>query len=951
MAATNPNASQPLAGQGAIDASNPLSQLVRGIGGSQGFQPGIRAHAFAAKLGIAPEPVAPEQDFAGLGELLEASDAVAFKATHELVERQEPLARSRLAQDRHWKAIKLGYTTSELEKVQDQNAYRQAFARGSENLRISAVPNKAADLCNKLVEILNTDPPAPSPQATDDSEEAERATELAAQFLKQDGGEQGTDDDALFYAQADLATTSASAYLHLWTDKTGGGWVPSQIKAHPQAEDANNPLVGPNGEPTTDYILRYVTDADEMGQVQFTENPSEAGRTWLPKICAEKWAREHIRMFPEDKDLNQCQTVVGLFYCTLGEAKRRWADTVGQLDESDLAELCDWTPPRYMVLLPPALRSRWKQQSGATHDPKGSSNDERVLFYYAHYKLPTPDYPEGMALFTNGAMGGYTLEKGKLSCTVDVPSEDQQDQTVRETHLMEIPVVAVRLLQDPEEGDPSGKAFMGRIGGGSEAQARLAISYLEAMDQVLNPPWFATATSPVERWQVEESRGSGDFVPVLSKDDFPQQGEAPAIPGSFFQMMEWQTEQVNSIAGLPKPLQGADGQQEVSGVARRIAVGQANISMSRMQAAMVAARKRFWRLKLQQAMKHFGVPQLLKFVGEDGAYKQEWFTGINFAQVTSVEMQAGTGTMMPPQEKVTYVSQMAQMQFMSAEEAGDAARPTFTTTLGVPADPQQQRIKRQVSSWLEGPPEGWMEQAQQQAQAAPVASTPVPGQPPAPAPPPPQGPPLWTPFKPLAPDDEPQVATIRLRRLRRLLGTVRFTSQPELWQKVALDEYSRMRKSVADAAGSAAKAEQDKLIAVEEAKAKSALQIAQQESQVALQAQQAEAALDEKIEQAKLQMSAQAEQQKIALTQQADEAKLEIERQSEQIKVEAELRLAEMEQSFELQKMELEQAFELRKIELEASLKLEAQDAAAEDAKEVAQVTRTEDKDSPNGSE
>jgi len=881
--ATNPNASQPLAGQAALDASGPLSQIVRGIGGSQGFQPSLRSQAAAKALGIVSEDEGQvEQDFAGKGELLEASEAVAFKATDELVQRQDPLARSRTAQDKHWKAIKLGYTWSALEKVQDQNIYRQAFPPGSESLRTSAVPNKAADLCNKLVEILNTDPPAPSPQATDDSEEAERATELAAQFLKQDGGEQGTDDDALFYAQADLATTSASAYLHLWTDKTGGGWVPSQIKAHPQAQDANTPLVGPNGEPTTDYILRYVTDPDEMGQVQFTEDPSAAGRTWLPKIRAEKWAREHIRMFPEDKDLNQCQAVVGLFYCTLGEAKRRWNETVGQLEETELAELCDWTPQRYMVLLPPALRSRWKQQTGATHDPKGSSNDERVLFYYAHYKMPTPDYPEGMALYTNGAQGGFTLGKDTLSCTVDVTSQDQQDQTVRETHLMEIPIVAIRLLQDPEEGDPTGKAFMGRIGGGSEAQATLATSYLEAMDKILHPAWFATATSPVERWQVEESRGTGDFVPVLSKEDFPQQEEAPAIPGSFFQMMEWQTEQVNSIAGLPKPLQGADGQQEVSGVARRIAVGQANISMSRMQAAVVAARKRFWRLKLQQAMKYFSVPQLLKFVGEDGAYKQEWFTGVNFSHVTSVEMQAGTGTMMPPQEKVTYVSQMAQMQFMSAEEAGDAARPTFTTTLGVPADPQQQRVERQVSSWLEGPPKGWMAQAEaqdMQAQAAqgqdaPKTQTGQSGAVPAPQSSPSMAfaaaaPPLWTPFKPLAPDDEPQVATIRLRRLRRLLGTVRFTAQPERWQKVALDEYSRMRKSVADAAGSAAKAEQDKLIAVEEAKAKSAVQVAQQESQVELQAQQAEAALDEKIEQAKLAMSAQAEQQKMALAQQA----------------------------------------------------------------------------------
>ena len=357
MAATNPNRSQPLAGQAAVDASAPISQLVRGVAGSEGAQPSIRATAFGRQFGTdtpAAHAESEGRDFVGLGELLEADDETAFKSTDDLVLRQRLLARSRLDQDTHWKNIKLNYTWSVLEKVQDQDMYRQTFLGEPNALRPSAVPNKAADLCNKLVETLNTDPPSPSPQATDDSEEAERATELAAQFLKQDGGEQGTDDESLFWAQTDLCTTSSSAYLHEWVDKTGGGWVPSQIKAHPQAPDANNPLVGPDGQPTTDYVLRYVTEPDETGAVQFTNDPSAAGKTWLPKIRVEKWAREHIRLFPEDKDLNQCEAAIGLFYCTLSEAKRRWPETVGQLDEAGLAGLCDWLPNRYMVLLPPA---------------------------------------------------------------------------------------------------------------------------------------------------------------------------------------------------------------------------------------------------------------------------------------------------------------------------------------------------------------------------------------------------------------------------------------------------------------------------------------------------------------------------------------------------------------------------------------------------------------------
>ncbi|MCR4339819.1 MAG: hypothetical protein NUW01_08035 [Gemmatimonadaceae bacterium] len=901
-----------MTGQGAADASLGLSDRVRGIGGSEGAQPSTER-----------TPDGEQSEFEGLGELLTADDETQFKTTDDLVARQEILATNRWWQDAHWKAIKGGYTWSTLEKTQDQNTYKQVFPPGAENKAPSAVPNKAADLCNKLVEVLNTDPPIPSPQALVDSEEAERAAELAAQFLKQDGSDQGTDDESLFWCQTDLATTSSTAYLYLWTDRTGGGWTPTQIRAHPQAVDANNPLVGPDGQPTTDYILRYVTEDG-----QFTEQPSQAARTWLPKIRAEKHGREHWRLYPEDKDLNQCEAAVGLLYCTLGEAKRRW-DTVAELGEAELAALCDWTPRNAVRLLPPALRARWKITTGNRVDPKGSSSDERVMFYYAHYRRTCPDYPEGMELFVNGSNGGFTLGKGTLSAKVQVPSGDKQDQTVEETRLLEIPLVAIRLIQDADDRDPTGLAFMARIGSSSEAQARLATAYFEAIDKILHPARFSTATSPVESWQVEESRDSGAFVPVLSAQDYPKYEEPVPLPGSMFNLLEWNTEQLNSIASLPKPAQGADSQQEVSGVARRIAVGQANISLGRMHFGARSARTRFWMLKLGLAMKDYNVPQLLRFVGEDGAYKMEWFTGVDFAKVTGVEIKAGTGTMMPPQEKVQYVAQMAQLQFMSAEEAGDAARPTFTQTLGIPADPQQQRIERQVSSWLEGPPDGWLEQAQQQAQ---TQASPAPTQNTGQVPPAPVAlPALWSPFAPLAPDDEPQVAIIRLRRLRRLLGTVRFGAQDKLWQKVALDEYSRMRKAVADSAGAAQKAEADQAIAMEQAKAQGAAQAAQMQAQVDREAKQQELQATIQADQQKLQAEMAGEQQKLAVQAQADQAALQLETE----KLETQHRL-------DMEKLAAEQAFELRKMELQASIDLQLQEAAAADAKETAKIAGEE---------
>jgi hypothetical protein len=161
--------------------------------------------------------------------------------------------------------------------------------------------------------------------------------------------------------------------------------------------------------------------------------------------------------------------------------------------------------------------------------------------------------------------------------------------------------------------------------------------------------------------------------------------------------------------------------------------------------------------------------------------------------------------------------------------------------LGLDVDPQQQRVERQVSSWLEGPPKGngpgtdWLsqfkhyEQAQQQyqqmqqqaqmqfqqaqaqfqqiQQQAQQMGQPVTAQPPQPPqlPPAPVAP--WTPFGALPMDDEPEIANVRKRRLRRLMATTSFTAQPVEWQGMVVNEYRRMRQALALASQAAQQAQ------------------------------------------------------------------------------------------------------------------------------------------------
>ena len=285
----------------------------------------------------------------GLGSWLEDTDGEVFSTVEELVRRQELLAINHWNIDEYYKAVVNGYPWATLTHDQGKDTYTFNLPYGVSSLSIQPVPNKNLDLVNKASESLLVDFPQVECEPIDDSEEAELAAEMATRVLELDATEQGTNDAVLFDDRVKLSLVTATTYLEAWVDPSGGGSVPLQIKAHPQAVSPDTPLVGPDGMPTTDYELRYV------GNGQFVADASQADPQWQPRIRASKWGREHIRVFPESQPIETAEKIIILGYCTLGEAKLRWPD-VAALPPDDLSALCDWTPPRYLVLLPPFQR-------------------------------------------------------------------------------------------------------------------------------------------------------------------------------------------------------------------------------------------------------------------------------------------------------------------------------------------------------------------------------------------------------------------------------------------------------------------------------------------------------------------------------------------------------------------------------------------------------------------
>ncbi len=786
------------------------------------------ARAVSDRLQLVPDGQPQADSFAGMGPLLEEDDETLFKTVDGLVQRQEILALNHLAQDTHWTWVKMGYPWSILEKDPLRSSYRQYNPYGTAPVSIQAIPNKAWDLVNKTTEALLVDFPEIECEPGDDSEQAEAACDLGDRFLTQDASEQGTNDAPLFWDRVQRSLTCASAYLECWTDPTGGGYVPLQIPAHPEAESPAQPLLGPDGTTTESPIMRYVTEVGPDGQPteqsQFTDDPTQAAPQWQPKLRAAKWQREHIRVYPETASVDQAQKVIVLGYCTLDEAKRRWP-AVAALSPADLTKLCDWTPTRYQVLLPLFLRSRWQLTDGRDKNKQGSS-DERVMFYYHVFAKASPDHKKGADVVVTGARDRWVIDRKLLSKDVEVPQADGTSR--KETRCLEIPVVQITPRGDPDDQDPSGRAYIELVAGAIENNAHLALSASEVIDKNLHPESYSSSTSPITGQQVEQSRATGNKIPLIRPEDKPTWGPVIAFEQAFFNFYELSDQAINSMGSSERAAKGQENATEKSGIAIQLATANNNVSLGGMNHAINNAYARWNRIKLERMMTDYTTQQQIAFVGEDGIFKSQAFDAMDFALIGKVSIKAGSGGLNTPDQKIQNALGLAQSGIVSEDEAKEISRPAFSKKLGLPASPHEQRAERQIAAFLLGPPEPaeaqpgqppaptWEEQwqkyqedqqafdanqqqAQQNAQhtaTPPGLLAPPPQQPIQTALKPPVMPP--TAFTPPLPTDElPEIAAMRSRKLARMIDSAKFESFSGEWQDSAFREFDRMQKVLA----------------------------------------------------------------------------------------------------------------------------------------------------------
>ena len=726
--------------------------------------------------------------------LVEATPQLRFRTIDQLVRSQDRLGKNRWNIDQAMDWCYRGIPFGRLEKIPNQSLWVSKLPNGMTKESPAATPNKARDLVDKVTDSLMADPAKLIASPPTNDMESEEAAEFTTDFLREDGGENGTNDVGTYRWALLTALIRATSFLHYRVDPVGGGYQPLRVLAHPLATDPGNPLVAqvpvPGAAPdpvtgqvptmaerTPNPILRYVSPTTpEAPEGQFVEEAQDADRVWLPKHVIERMRREQVRCFPPHKRADEADAVILLCWDVLSSLVQRMPETVGRMGLTELQSLASWRPPMSdQYLVPFAF---WGMQDGSP----GASPEEvgifspiltKRVYWYRLYVKACPTYPKGYWCDVSGMAGGTDLDSGDMEYEVETP------QHGKETRCRDIPVNQLTPMLDATDGDPLGWGFISRVSGGAEAEATIWAAALDRLDNELHPHIIIPSTTPID-----EDDWADRTTPIITHPDAkpPTYEQFPPFP-PVVSLMDRLDQKLDTVSGLSETAQGLESGSSSSGVAKSLTIQQAKVNLSQFQQELHRAQVRGGRFKVQNTQAFFDIPQLVPYSGEEGTAGPIWWTGRNAGSVNKLSIAPGTGTTMTPEGKAQYTAFVQGQQWLSPEDAAEIVLQGTRGVLGIPEPPVEQALEREIGAWLQGPEAGWeegfqaererYEAAMQEAQAAYQQATTeaaAQGQPP---PVPPQAPPfaskLPTPFPARPNVREPQIAKAIAKRLSKLM--------------------------------------------------------------------------------------------------------------------------------------------------------------------------------------
>lgn len=646
-----------------------------------------------------------------------------------------------------------GYLGARLEKVQDR---QQAWI--PEGIQPSIVGlDKATRLAARLRTAIFADPPEPSVVPSRGTDVSADNAEFQGRILKDESRQM---DYAVRAGDAfDTGRNFGSGFLHFYIDPQGRGPEPVQIKAHPDAIDANDPLTPPVDEATgmpagpKAPVLKYVT-AD--GQLTAERYGQPLKRQFLPKICCEVLNGRHCRLLPgTSNDVGDAQGLLVGAMVPLGMVKAAYP-SVAQMPDDELSALVSYRPGKAKDLLPVSQRR-------LLNNTKVS--DSSLVFLLLRYSLPTAQNEKGSYF---AAIGDTHL------AYYGVWWDEEHDER------LDLP--AAQFKQYHEPGNAYGAGSMQKLGPGTEILALILDAMLMHMDRFGDQKTFVPMNSSLRPEQLEAE--SHRYIPFAG--GAPVQENIPDFPITFEKMYARIASEMDDESGLQQTGQGLQSANITSAVQFSTNLQQVQVLLSDLRQNTGRGLERGWKVMSQLQRAFYTIPQLLRWAGEDGAYHVKEWSGEDMIGIADVEIAPGTFSGQTPQQKAALAQGLyLNDKILTAQEYRRIVMGQFDATLSLQEDPHFQRIKSQLDRWLEGPPAGW--------QPPPTPAPQLPGMPP--QPPPPPDPVLASIWAPRPVDNEPQVAKMRLEEIGRVLAqTSRMNRFPAEWQAALEQTYEATRK-------------------------------------------------------------------------------------------------------------------------------------------------------------
>ena len=617
--------------------------------------------------------------------------------------------------------------------------------------------NLARRLCLRIAAQIWSDPPLPEVEPAGNDDESRDSAQFSTRVALVLGGEDQLDLAGKGRRASERGMVYGSGFEHFWIDTKGNGHRPTQIQAHPEAQSVEDALipVNPDGSGRSPLITRFVKEDDTL-----TDESTEARRTWLPRIRDTLLSGKHIRFIPSYTDIEECDGLMIADMVQYGVVKSLFP-TLMDMDEDRRSEIVTARPHGAEMLLPPGKKDR-----------KGEINDDSFVFVLTRYHRTGAEYTFGAHLITLG--------EDFLAWPPEKPEEfDGEWYDHGHDEPLEIPVTQYRVID--EEDNPYGVGFMETLGPANDIRNNILGSHIEHLRKFNSIKTFVPMVSNLTAEQMQSPTNTYIPIPQGGK---PEREDLPNFPRAANEFLAFTTTEMQDDSSLQQTAQGLESTNVNSGRQAQQIVEQTHANLSGVSGNLKRGYIRANRIVLQMARAFYTIPQQIDWQGDDGAYKHRQWVGSDLTTTKNIRVKRGSFTMLQPTVKNQLAFEQVQLQAMGVQEYQGLIEGNVQSLTGLQDNANRLRVRRQISAFLEGPPEEWQfnpGEPQQDEEGNEIPPSAL------------QDPVLGSMFQSLPMDLEPDIAALRTFEMGKTMAGTKFAAKPPQWRQGMIEAYQLMR--------------------------------------------------------------------------------------------------------------------------------------------------------------